>query len=185
MSRLVQSPCEPPAQSSATTADLKSSNKPELVKTTIKVKLTSGRIVWIVFEDSLPLKTDSTGALVTDALNISTSQSSIGTKHDFSPKRGNVYQPDGISRALFVNPSLDLANAQQHDPHLSQLIAMKKRGVTKPSQVDIEAPIPKIFYSHYYHTLFLHDGLLVKSIGNRSPYPNYVIVTPIALREAI
>ena len=56
LSRLVQSPCEPPAQSSATTADLKSSNKPELVKTTIKVKLTSGRIVSITFEGSLPLK---------------------------------------------------------------------------------------------------------------------------------
>ena len=67
LSRLVQSLCEPSAQSSASTADLKSSNKPELMKTTINVKLTSGRIVSITFEGSLPLKTDSTRALVTDA----------------------------------------------------------------------------------------------------------------------
>ena len=134
----------------------------------------------------MQLKTDSTGALVTDALSnsISTSQSSIDTKHDFSPKRANVYKPVGISCALSVNPSLDLVNAQQQDPHLSQLIAMKKRGVTKPSQVDIEFQIPKIWHS-YYHRLFLRDGLLVRSIGNRSPYPNYVIVIPIALRETI
>ncbi len=61
---------------------------------------------------------------------------------------------------------------------------MKQRRVTKPPITNVRGPILKTWYSHYNH-LFLHDSLLVRSIGNRSPYPNYVIVVPKALRETI
>ena len=86
--------------------------------------------------------------------------------------------------ALSVNPSLDLVNEQRNDPYLSQLIDMKQRRVTKPPTTNVRDPILKTWYSHY-NRLFLHDGLLVRSTGNRSPYPNYVIVVPKALRETI
>ncbi len=61
---------------------------------------------------------------------------------------------------------------------------MKQRRVTKPPTTNVRDPILKTWYSHY-NRLFLRDGLLVRSIGNRSPYPNYVIVVPKALRETI
>ena len=53
-------------------------------------------------------------------------------KHDvdLSPKEGDASKPDGISCALSANPSLDLANAQQQDPVLSQLTEMKKQRKT-------------------------------------------------------
>ena len=77
---------------------------------------------------------------------------------------------------------LYLANVRQ-DHVLSQMIEMKKQGVTKPSPPNIQMPLPKMWCSHY-HSLFLRDGLLVRPIGRRSSYPNYVIVVLISLREA-
>jgi hypothetical protein len=69
LSRLVQSPGEQQEQASATATttchNSPASTESEVVKTTVKVKLSSGRTVLITFEGSKPLETDSTGALVT------------------------------------------------------------------------------------------------------------------------
>ena len=75
--------------------------------------------------------------------------------------------PNAPSCALSVNPSLDIVNAQQQDPCLSRLLEMKKRGVPKLSIARPDDPIPKIWYNHY-NRLFLRDGLLVRSIGDRA-----------------
>ena len=61
---------------------------------------------------------------------------------------------------------------------------MKKRGVTNAPTAKVQDPILKTWRSHY-NRLFLRDGLLVRSMGNRSPYPNYVIVVPSAVRDTI
>ena len=82
------------------------------VKTTITVKLSSGRIVSITFEGSKPLQTNSTGALVTDTSIDSTSPSHSSTKmpNDFGTYDDNPAASEGKSCALSVNLSLDLAN---------------------------------------------------------------------------
>jgi hypothetical protein len=85
---------------------------------------------------------------------------------------------------ISVNPSLDIVNEQQIKPYLSKLIDMKKRGVTNAPTAKVQDPILKTWYSHY-NRLFLRDGLLVRSMGNQSPYPNYVIVVPSAVRDTI
>ena len=61
---------------------------------------------------------------------------------------------------------------------------MKQQGTPKPSTMRPHDPIPKIWYNHY-NRLFLRDGLLVWSIGNQSPYPDYVIVVPTTLQKTI
>jgi hypothetical protein len=96
----------------------------------------------------------------------------------------NTNVSEGISCALSVNPSLNIGNEQQIDPYLSKLIDMKKRGVTNAPTAKVQDPILKTWYS-YYNCLFLRDGLLVRFMGNRSPYPNYVIVVPSAVRDTI
>ena len=163
----------------------RSATESEIFKTTINVKLSSGRTVSITFEGSKPLKTDSTGALLTGestARNLAAPAEAITTSPPHTTKHANV--SEGITCALSVNPSLDLVNEQRNDPYLSHLIDMKQRRVTKPPPTNVRDPILKTWYSRY-NRLFLHNGLLVRSIGNRSPYPNYVIVVPKALRETI
>ena len=72
---LVQSPGEQQEQASATATttchNSPASTESEVVKTTVKVKLSSGRTVLITFEGSKPLQTDSMGALVTVESNAS------------------------------------------------------------------------------------------------------------------
>ncbi len=188
--RLVQPSDEQQVQASATATNTcnnlpGSATELETFKTTINIKLSSGRTVSITFEDSKPLKTDSTGALLTGestARNLAAPAEAITTSPPHITKHANV--SEGITCALSVNPSLDLVNEQRNDPYLSQLIDMKQRRVTKPPTTNVRDPILKTWYCHY-NRLFLHDGLLVRSIGNRSPYPNYVIIVPKALRETI
>ena len=192
LSRLVQSPGEQQKQASATATttchNSPASTESEVVKTTVKVKLSSGRTVLITFEGkSKPLETDSMGALVTVESNAShmqpvASHSNIANVSSTINENTNI--SEGISCALSVNPSLDIVNEQQIDPYLSKLIDMKKRGVTNAPTAKVQDPILKTWYSHY-NRLFLRDGLLVRSMGNRSPYPNYVIVVPSAVRDTI
>ena len=195
LSRLVQTqPCEQVTNSSAASADSAedSTDKTDIaavVKTTVQVKLSHGRIATITFEGSKPLKTELMGTLVTNAFNdkLSTSSSNSSTRipqRDFCSQEADTEMPNAPSCALSVNPSLDIVNAQQQDPCLSRLLEMKKRGIPKPSSARPDDPIPKIWYNHY-NRLFLRDGLLVRSIGDQSPYPNYVIAVPTALRQTI
>ena len=75
LSRLVQSPGEQQEQAGATATttyhNSPTSTESEVVKTTVKVKLSSGRTVLITFEGSKPLETDSMRALVTVESNAS------------------------------------------------------------------------------------------------------------------
>ena len=178
LSRLFQSQPEESVHASATKtrndSPPASTNATDIVKTTVHVKLSSGRTVSITFEGSRPLKTDSAGALVTDT------SSNISCSNTQSAQ--SALPTDAC--ALSVNPSLDLVHAQQNDPHISRIINMKQRGQAKPSLATITDPTLKMWYTHY-DRLFVRDGLLVRSIGNRSPYPNYVVVIPDALRETI
>ena len=117
----------------------------------------------ITFEGSKTLETDSMGALVTVESNAShlpwASHSNIANVSSTINENPNV--SEGISCALSVNPSLDIANEQQIDPYLSKLIDMKKCGVMNAPTAKVQDPILKTWYSHYSR-LFLRDGLVVK-----------------------
>ena len=61
---------------------------------------------------------------------------------------------------------------------------MKNCGLSKPEIERTDDPNLKIWYRHCYR-LFVREGLFVRSIGNRQPCPNYVMIVPTALRETI
>ena len=59
---------------------------------------------------------------------------------------------------------------------------MKNRGLPKSLIERTDDPNLKIWYRHY-DRLFVRDGWLVKSIGNRQSYPDSVMIVPTAPQE--
>ena len=133
------------------------------VRTTMCVKLSSGRTVIITFEGAKPFQTDSTRALVTTPPTFINSNL-VPSRND------NAQVPKWESCAVSVNPSIKILEAQESNPNSRKLfIEVKNRGFPKALIERNDDQNFKIFYRRY-DRLFVRDGLLVRSIGNLQPY---------------
>ena len=84
--------------------------------------------------------------------------------------------------AVALNPTINLRKAQHDDPTISQIIQVKKRGVPKYKLSGWRKdPHFRPFWCHY-DKLFVHDGLLYRTLYSKNSHPDPAVVVPKALQ---
>lgn len=97
----------------------------------------------------------------------------------------SVHHSQTKANAITLNPTLNFRDTQRDDLHISRLIDMKTRGLTKPNLARISDPVLKKWLKHYDQYL-LRDNLLYRSLKhNTDSYPHYVILVPPVLHNTI
>ena len=98
-----------------------------------------------------------------------------------TPELIRKLQQDAISTcSVTLNPSINIRDAQQQDASIAKLRDLKLRNQPKPSVSKSQDVYFRKILRHY-DKLFIRDGILVRAIGQRKSYPNYVIVMPQSL----
>ena len=84
-----------------------------------------------------------------------------------------------------MNATINFLEAQRTDPSLAKLHDHKARGKPKrPLSEWRHDPWLRALHRNY-DRIFLHDGLLVRSLGYRQPHPNFVILIPPPLVDKV
>ena len=98
-----------------------------------------------------------------------------------TPELIRKLQQDAINTcSVTLNPSINIRDAQQQDASIAKLRDLKLRNQPKPSVSKSQDVYFRKMLRHY-DKLFIRDGILVRAIGQRRSYPNYVIVLPQSL----
>ena len=98
-----------------------------------------------------------------------------------TPELIRKLQQDAINTcSVTLNPSINIRDAQQQDASIAKLCDLKLRNQPKPS-VSKSQDVYFCKMLRHYDKLFIRDGILVRAIGQRKSYPNYVIVLPQSL----
>ena len=98
-----------------------------------------------------------------------------------TPELIRKLQQDAINTcSVTLNPSINIRDAQQQDASIAKLRDLKLRNQPKPSVSKSQDVYFRKMLRHY-DKLFIRDGILVRAIGQRKSYPNYVIVLPQSL----
>ena len=98
-----------------------------------------------------------------------------------TPELIRKLQQDAINTcSVTLNPSINIRDAQQQDASIAKLRDLKLRNQPKPSVSKSQDVYFRKMLRHY-DKLFIRDEILVRAIGQRKSYPNYVIVLPQSL----
>ena len=98
-----------------------------------------------------------------------------------TPELIRKLQQDAINTcSVTLNPSINIRDAQQQDASIAKLCDLKLRNQPKPSVSKSQDVYFRKMLRHY-DKLFIRDGILVRAIGQRKSYLNYVIVLPQSL----
>ena len=98
-----------------------------------------------------------------------------------TPELIRKLQQDAINTcSVTLNPSINIRDAQQQDASIAKLRDLKLRNQPKPSVSKSQDVYFRKMLRHY-DKLFIREGILVRAIGQRKSYPNYVIVLPQSL----
>ena len=138
---------------------------------TIRVKLSKGRTAIVKLESRKPLVVNPDGTLV----NI----------HDHNSAAHSFPQTVNKMDAITLNPTMNLRDGQQSDPHLAYIIDRKTRKLSKPNLVEIRDPALKQWLRHY-DQYFLHDNILYRALGKKgNSHPQNVLLIPPALHNQV
>ena len=93
-----------------------------------------------------------------------------------APELIRKLQQDAINTcSVTLNPSINIRDAQQQDASIAKLRDLKLRNQPKPSVSKSQDVYFRQILRHY-DKLFIRERILVRAIGQRKSYPNYVIV---------